>query len=231
MAGSGLASSGERVEHRSRLRSPWLSSSCRTTTGPISVSGRRSDCDLLLRRLRPGPWTTGAEGSAPSSTTLPGPEDTVSVNQAGYVEKDGNEEPPVSERVATVTNGSTTLKEFQFDRAGALAVSFEDPSHQNGGQRRRVPGLQHKYDSSVIQDISESSEIGHPRSNHNLAQKPLFPFLQGAYSGLCRHSCPACTSRPKTARPAIRCHRHPVSSCCPERALHSKCQCRQSPSR
>jgi len=71
--------------------------------------------------------TTNTNGCVIFGSVEPG-EYKVTTFQTGYVEKDGNEEPPVSERVATVTNGSTTLKEFQFDRAGALAVSFEDPS-------------------------------------------------------------------------------------------------------
>jgi Tfp pilus assembly protein PilV len=71
--------------------------------------------------------TTGSNGCTIFSSVEPG-EYTVTTSQAGYVEKDGNSEPPVAERTATVVNGATTNKEFLFDRGGELAVSFEEPS-------------------------------------------------------------------------------------------------------
>ncbi len=67
--------------------------------------------------------TTNANGCVIFGSVEPG-EYKVTTFQTGYVEKNGLSEPPVSEQVATVTNGSTTLKEFQFDRAGAIKVTF-----------------------------------------------------------------------------------------------------------
>jgi Tfp pilus assembly protein PilV len=67
--------------------------------------------------------TTGANGCVIFSAMKEG-EYSVTTHQAGYVDKDGNSEPPASQRVASVTTGSTTKKQFQFAKAGALTVNF-----------------------------------------------------------------------------------------------------------
>jgi Tfp pilus assembly protein PilV len=67
--------------------------------------------------------TTGTNGCVVFGSVEPG-EYKVTTHQAGYVEKDGNSEPPISEQAATVINGSTTKKEFEFGQAGAIKVTF-----------------------------------------------------------------------------------------------------------
>jgi Tfp pilus assembly protein PilV len=67
--------------------------------------------------------TTGTNGCVVFGSVEPG-EYKVTTYQAGYVEKDGNSEPPSSEQSATVINGSTTKKEFEFGQAGAIKVTF-----------------------------------------------------------------------------------------------------------
>lgn len=67
--------------------------------------------------------TTNAKGCVVFGSVEPG-EYKVTTLQTGYVEKNGNSEPPSSEQGATVINGSTTKKEFQFDKGGELTVSF-----------------------------------------------------------------------------------------------------------
>jgi Tfp pilus assembly protein PilV len=67
--------------------------------------------------------TTNANGCVVFGSVEPG-EYKVTTFQAGYVEKNGLSEPPSSEQAATVINGSTTKKEFQFDKGGAIKVTF-----------------------------------------------------------------------------------------------------------
>jgi Tfp pilus assembly protein PilV len=67
--------------------------------------------------------TTGANGCVVFASLGEG---TYSVDtyQLGYVDKDGNSEPPNSQRTASVTSGTTTKKQFQFGKAGELTVKF-----------------------------------------------------------------------------------------------------------
>jgi Tfp pilus assembly protein PilV len=67
--------------------------------------------------------TTDANGCVIFGSMEPG-EYKVTTHQIGYVEKNGNSEPPISEQSATVLNGSTTKKEFEFAQAGEITVSF-----------------------------------------------------------------------------------------------------------
>ena len=55
----------------------------------------------------------------------------VAVSQSGYVDKDGNTTPPVSQQAVTVIPGSSATKTFYFDQAGAMQVYFT--SKQYGG--------------------------------------------------------------------------------------------------
>lgn len=81
-----------------------------TSTGPSPSTGTETG-------------TTDSNGCVIFGSVEPG-EYKVTVAQAGYVEKNGNPEPPVSEQSATVINGSTTKKEFEFGQAGAIKVTF-----------------------------------------------------------------------------------------------------------
>ena len=67
--------------------------------------------------------TTGANGCVIFGSVEPGTYN-VTTYQTGYVEKNGNSEPPASERSVTVTNGTTARKEFEFDLAGEQRVKF-----------------------------------------------------------------------------------------------------------
>jgi len=75
--------------------------------------------------------TTGANGCVIFGSVEPG-EYKVTTFQTGYVEKNGNSEQPTSEQVATVTNGSTTTKSFEFAQAGELEVSFTGATPAEG---------------------------------------------------------------------------------------------------
>ncbi len=66
---------------------------------------------------------TGANGCVVFSSLKEG-EYSVNTFQTGYVDKDGNSEPPLSKRTASVTTGSTTKKQFEFAQAGALKINF-----------------------------------------------------------------------------------------------------------
>jgi len=81
-----------------------------TATGPSPSTGTETG-------------TTGANGCVVFGSVEPG-EYKVTTHQTGYVEKNGNEEPPSSEQAAAVVNGSTTKKIFEFDRGGAIKVTF-----------------------------------------------------------------------------------------------------------
>jgi Tfp pilus assembly protein PilV len=64
--------------------------------------------------------TTGSGGCV-IFTTLPAGDYTVTANQAGYVDKDGNQNVSYP---TSFTTGSTGKVVMQYDRAGTLAVSF-----------------------------------------------------------------------------------------------------------
>ena len=81
-----------------------------TSTGPSPSTGTETG-------------TTDANGCVIFASVEPG-EYSVTTYQAGYVEKNGNSEPPAGERLATIINGSTTKKEFEFGQAGAIKVSW-----------------------------------------------------------------------------------------------------------
>ncbi|HEY7829167.1 MAG TPA: hypothetical protein VIC06_01215 [Solirubrobacteraceae bacterium] len=66
---------------------------------------------------------TGANGCVIFSSLKEG-EYSVNTFQTGYVDKDGNSEPPPSKRTASVTTGATTKKTFEFAQAGALKINF-----------------------------------------------------------------------------------------------------------
>lgn len=76
--------------------------------------------------------TTGTNGCVIFGSVEPGDYE-VTTYQGGYVEKDGNSEPPTSEQSATVINGSTTKKAFEFDRGGELVVKFETAGVKSKG--------------------------------------------------------------------------------------------------
>jgi Tfp pilus assembly protein PilV len=67
--------------------------------------------------------TTGANGCVIFASMKEG-EYSVVAHQTGYVDKDGNELPLESLRTVSVTTGTTTKKQFQFAKAGALTVHF-----------------------------------------------------------------------------------------------------------
>ncbi len=131
--------------------------------------------------------TTNTNGCVIFGSVEPG-EYKVTTFQTGYVEKDGNEEPPVSERVATVTNGSTTLKEFQFDRAGALAVSFEDPSTKTAVSGDAFLAFNTNMTLPSYKTFPNPPKLGTPEATIT-SPKKLFPFT-GAYT-VYAGSCPA----------------------------------------
>jgi hypothetical protein len=131
--------------------------------------------------------TTNANGCVIFGSVEPG-EYKVTTFQTGYVEKDGNEEPPVSERVATVTNGSTTLKEFQFDRAGELAVSFENPSTKVAVSGDAFLAFNTNMTLPSYKTFISVGKLGVPEATIT-SPKKLFPFT-GAYT-VYAGSCPA----------------------------------------
>jgi Tfp pilus assembly protein PilV len=128
--------------------------------------------------------TTGANGCTIFSSLEPG-EYTVDTAQTGYVEKNGNSEPPVSERTATVTNGATTNKEFVFDRGGELSVSFENPSTKVAVEGDSFLAL------NTNMSLPSYKSFGTPGTFGLTVKSPktLFPFT-GAYT-VYAGSCPA----------------------------------------
>ncbi len=74
--------------------------------------------------------TTGPDGCVIFGG-LNGGSYNVSVSESGYVDKDGNATPPVSQQAITVIPGSSATKTFYFDQAGAIQAYFS--SKQYGG--------------------------------------------------------------------------------------------------
>jgi hypothetical protein len=67
--------------------------------------------------------TTGSNGCA-IFAGLTGGNYNISVAQGGYVDKDGNSFPPPNQQTATVIEGSSVTKVFQFDKAGSIQATF-----------------------------------------------------------------------------------------------------------
>jgi Tfp pilus assembly protein PilV len=128
--------------------------------------------------------TTGSNGCAIFSSVEPG-EYTVTTSQTGYVEKDGNSEPPLAERTATVTNGVTTSKEFLFDRGGELSVSFENPSTKAAVEGDSFLALNTSMTLPSYKTFGTLGTFGLTVKS----PKTLFPFT-GAYT-VYAGSCPA----------------------------------------
>lgn len=84
---------------------------------------------MTVQATGPSPSTavvsalTGANGCVVFSSLKEG-EYSVTTFQTGFVDKDGNTEPPATKRVATVTTGATTKKQFEFAQAAELKVKF-----------------------------------------------------------------------------------------------------------
>lgn len=114
---------------------------------------------------------------------------SVTTSQPGYVDKDGNSEPPISQRTATVTSGTTTKKQFQFDRAGELTVKFVNSS-----------GAASEGDSFVTFNTGITTGLvrgwGVLGANEYTASKTtsktLFPFgsKYAVYAGTCTADAP-----------------------------------------
>lgn len=142
-----------------------------TATGPSPSTGTETA-------------TTGSNGCTIFSSVEPG-EYIVTTSQAGYVDKDGNSEPPAAERTATVTNGTTTNKEFLFDRGGELSVSFENPSTEAAVEGDSFLAL------NTSMTLPSYKTFGTPGTFGLTVKSPktLFPFT-GAYT-VYAGSCPA----------------------------------------
>jgi Tfp pilus assembly protein PilV len=56
---------------------------------------------------------------------LPEGEYQATASQTGYIDKNGNSEPLAAEQSVTIVPGTTDKKSFEFDRPGAVSVSFE----------------------------------------------------------------------------------------------------------
>jgi Tfp pilus assembly protein PilV len=68
--------------------------------------------------------TSGPDGCAILGG-LAGGTYNVTVSRAGFVDKDGNSSPPVSQQPITVIVGSSATKTFFFDQAGSISTTFD----------------------------------------------------------------------------------------------------------
>ena len=68
--------------------------------------------------------TTGPDGCAILGG-LPGGTYNITVSQPGYVDKDGNSSPPLSQQSTTVIVGSSDTKTFFFDQGGQVSTTFD----------------------------------------------------------------------------------------------------------
>jgi Tfp pilus assembly protein PilV len=114
---------------------------------------------------------------------------SVTTSQLGYVDKDGNSEPPISQRTATVTSGTTTKKQFQFGRAGELTVKFVNSE-----------GTASEGDSFVTFNTGITTGLvrgwgvlgANAYAGSKTTSKTLFPFSSkyAVYAGTCTADAP-----------------------------------------
>jgi hypothetical protein len=124
--------------------------------------------------------TTNANGCVVFGSVEPG-EYKVTTFQTGYVEKNGEIEPPSSEQGVTVINGSTTKKLFEFGQAGAIKVTFASAAlsdqwlaFNTGMTTFRTFGMAETYNTAVTSPTT------------------LFPFTSAytVYAGSCESDDP-----------------------------------------
>jgi len=149
---------------------------------------------MTIQVIGPAPGAGITTGTTDSNgcvifAALPEGEYQVTTSKLGYVDPDGNSEPPVNQRGVTIIAGSTAKKSFQFDLGGALTISFSTPGGENKG------------DSFVIQDPQMVGLIPPIRTFGTLgtyettitSPKTLFPFGESnyaAYAGTCEADNP-----------------------------------------
>ncbi len=176
--------------------------------------------------------TTGVDGCVIFGGLNPGSYN-VAVSQSGYVDKDGNTTPPVSQQAVTVIPGSSATKTFYFDQAGAMQVYFTSKQY-GGATNNNVTG-----DTLVVFNNNMTypgyryfGAAGTPDTPPLVAPN-IFPFpsTYTVYAGSCPADAPSAlggtdlTSAPST--PA-----RPSRSAAPVRTRLAPCRstCRRSTS-
>ena len=144
--------------------------------------------------------TTGASGCVIFASMAEG-EYSVTTFQTGYVDKDGNSEPPVSLRTATVTSGATTKKSFQFAKGGALQVSFV-----NSAGAASEGDMFVAYNNTMTAPwIRTFGTLGTYTASVT-TPKTLFPFASEyvVYAGTCTADRPSANGQPESANLSIK---------------------------
>ncbi|MHB8241923.1 MAG: hypothetical protein ACYDHN_08020 [Solirubrobacteraceae bacterium] len=137
---------------------------------------------------------TDSNGCVIFGSVEPG-EYKVTTHQAGYVEKDGNSEPPTTEQAATVINGSTTKKEFLFGRAGSIEVTYAPSGATN--------------DTWVAfeTEMTTFRKFGTEKTYTTTSTTPttMFPFTSAyaVYAGTCEANNPETVSAIKPAQSLV----------------------------
>lgn len=162
-----------------------------TATGPAPAATSRT-------------LTTGAEGCA-LFTTLPAGNYTVSVNQAGYVEKDGQQSYSAS---TTLTAGASSIVSIAYDRAGLIGTLFATIA----AKEEKVTGdtfMAYNTTMSQPRGFGETGEYTASPATPLASKKTIFPFYyQEApppatysytlYAGSCTSNDPAGWGEPES---------------------------------
>ncbi len=109
----------------------------------------------------------------------------VDTFQTGYVNKNGESEPPTAERSVTVTSGATANKSFEFAKAGELAVSFSGGSTTGDTFVAFNTGMSAFKSFGAIETEKYKSTV--------TSTKTIFPFESSytVYAGTCEADKPS----------------------------------------
>ncbi len=131
--------------------------------------------------------TTGSNGCA-IFAGLTGGNYNISVAQGGYVDKDGNSFPPPNQQTATVIEGSSVTKVFQFDRAGSIGTTF---TYGQGGTPTNGDVITIANSNMTYPGLRTFGTAGGYASSVTAVN--VFPFQSGytVYAGSCQADEPS----------------------------------------
>jgi Tfp pilus assembly protein PilV len=110
----------------------------------------------------------------------------VTTSQAGYVGRNGESEPPESERSVSVTGQTTTNKTFEFSKAGSIKATLEArPTGLGGAQTLNVMLAQTGLTLGYRQMLFEAEGGYTKNSISSLATIFPYPSSYGIYAGTC----------------------------------------------
>jgi Tfp pilus assembly protein PilV len=199
---SGSGSSADYIETESAISWTALKTRKQVVQSGLVAPPAGGELVVQIENGRGG-FTSGMEVSATGASTSSATTGTngcvifgpleegtynVTASQAGYVNEDGEKEPPVSKRTTSVTGQSTATKSFQFAKAGAITATFEAaPSSLGTAQAPNVVVAQ--TGMTTFRELLSADAYTTPSVT---SPTTMFPFKTAytAYAGTCEANKP-----------------------------------------